>query len=60
VHHSSCALVVQEAGSRKFMTELPQNAFSNGKFLNLPIMVGSTRDDGSAFIPGTAKRYFIS
>lgn len=44
--------MIQKAGEKKFLTENPNKLFRNGSFLKVPIMGGTTRDDGSAFISG--------
>ena len=43
------SLVIQKAGSMKFLTEYPQALFAKGNFIKVPFIGGITRDEGTSF-----------
>ncbi|KAK6632434.1 hypothetical protein RUM44_007476 [Polyplax serrata] len=46
------SLVVQTAGSRKYLVEHPRVSYAKGKFLKIPMMGGITREEGTSFVAG--------
>lgn len=46
------SLVVQKAGTRRFLIEHPRSTYDNGSFLKVPMMGGITREEGTSFVAG--------